>query len=90
MQPELEGALLLLGGAVLGRISARPTRRKTSQYGKPVCTCGHGAHDHSKEKGCHAKVYDGWFDRALGDTSVCTCRKYVGPDPADYYPGGGL
>lgn len=83
----IEGALIALGGTVLGFLLGRFRRapKAAPKPGGPICGCSHHASYHDGRKGCHAQVrlkgIDGW----LGDTGPCECRAYTGPQPLPEY-----
>lgn len=78
----LEGALILLAGIVIGRfVPARRRKPKPPKPVKPICGCGHGFHDHGPQDpyACHARVSLG------GSYRDCTCQRYAGPVPPEYF-----
>lgn len=83
----IEGALIALGGTVLGFLLGRFRRgpKAAPKPARPICGCKHHVSYHDGSRGCHAQVrlkgIDGW----LGDTEVCECRKYTGPEPLPEY-----
>lgn len=95
----IEGALILLGGLLIGRfMPARPRAPKPRPEPQPVCGCTHGYHDHDPASGaCHGKTkayrFSTSFRREVFDKYVgCTCRRYVGPEPLPSFTaeiGGG-
>jgi hypothetical protein len=92
----IEGALILLAGAVLGAILARlPARRKgprPAEAPKPVCGCHHHHSYHDPETGrCNALVngqpvkFDKFEDPIKWEQVPCACLRYSGPEPMPTY-----
>lgn len=73
----IEGALIALGGTMLGFLLGRLRRAPKAVPGGAVCACGHNKSFHEPKKGCHHPV--GFF------REPCECRSYTGPEPMPEY-----
>lgn len=85
----IEGALILLGGIVLGRLL--PGRNKTPKPPKPICGCDHHNALHDPKTGeCHGTDrevahYDTYGVARSWKQVPCKCRQYVGPKPIEEF-----
>jgi hypothetical protein len=78
----LIGALILLIGMVLGRLSTRLRHRALEP--KPICGCKHPYSFHNAGGACHWVEDSHWeYGRRIED--LCGCQRYTGPEPLPTY-----
>ena len=77
----LEGALILLGGFLVGRfMPGRQRRPKPPSDPKPVCGCGHHVSFHADGTGRCAWKGEPFYRSGVGTVKpTCQCLGYVGP-----------
>jgi hypothetical protein len=83
----LAGAVVLLVGIGIGRISRRKDRASTGSPAAVCEGCEHGLSFHDEKNRCRSKVARNRYDSIGGHTGKeyvdCTCRQYIGPIPAE-------
>jgi hypothetical protein len=86
----MEIPILALGILIILGVTLKMTAsgKKTIKSDGPICGCGHHFSYHSPtKKDCRAFVYPNWLARLIGDSEVCQCQQYVGPEPLPEYYG---
>lgn len=86
----IEGALIAVGGIVIGWVLRSLPARRRRQPATEVnrCECGHPFALHDPQRNaCHAVAGGSWWRQLLemDYSPQCQCRRYVGPEPLPPY-----